>query len=989
MHPEQPPSFPHRTPPPPAHPLRFAKLGFALGITLLALPSAAPAQTSTTTMLTITSGGSPITTVKQGTLVTLTATVTTANGLPVSPGQVRFCEVKPPRRCTDVLLLQTAQLLTSGIATYKYHPGAGTHIYRAEFAGTHVAPAAVSSTSQLIVTPYIPTTTAVTESGGNPYYTFTATVSDTGGVSPPTGTVTFTDQTNQNYVLGTGNLVPAIGSSGISFADINTPAVYFSVLDVVALDMNGDGWPDILWTPACGQDVSGGSIGAYGAAVNVLLGNGDGTFTAKPRLPAYGLCLPAQGLALGDFNSDGIPDFAAPFIPDTNSLTYLQAFLGKGDGTFTAGQAFDAPPADALSPTSGILFQSNVVSADFNGDGIPDLAVTSTGSAAVTVMFGNGDGTFTAGPSTPVGNRPLPILAADFNGDGIMDLLANTTSASGSFVLSILLGNGDGTFKPPVQLSANNAYSAFAADFDGDGVLDLALEIGGTVSTNGTMLCLGNGDGTFRCGSEIPTYVVELVADLNNDGLPDMVATGGDATNAVINFHVFLGNGDGTFQPPVPLSSGLLDAGPFAVADFNGDGLADIAAGVTGSYNSTVQYPLYMSTLLSEFNPQVATLTVNNAWVLGDTYHTIEAAYSGDNTYRPSGTSLLLLAAQQPTTLTVTAIPAPSAYGQQVALTAAVVPGTAENQVATGTVTFSYGKTQLGSATVSNGVATLNVTTLPVGTDTVTATYSGDNNFTSSIGSTAQVVSGYASVTSLATSANPGGLGQPIVLTASIAGAATSLIPTGSVVFSDGATQLASVPLDATGHATFTTSTLALGTHTLTAAYAGDAIFTSSASAPLSELIIQPNFTLTLSNPTITLRTYQHITTSATLAANSTGTVAFYLDTDSILGNGGLARNLPPAPTGSPTDLALLLFPATLCAALTRRKSARSSKPIRLLLLLAALALPAALALNGCGGNQIAPVPSAAPGTYIIPVTATATTTGLIRTAQLTLTVTP
>jgi len=159
-----------------------------------------------------------------------------------------------------------------------------------------------------------------------------------------------------------------------------------------------------------------------------------------------------------DFNGDGFPDV---LMLGDDSLTI---YLGNGDGTFTEG---------SIIPLG--IYLSAVVTGDFNGDGKLDLAVTDSGNNTVFILLGNGDGTFGLTSIIPVGNYPSAIIAADFNNDGKLDLaIAN----NGDGTITLLLGNGDGTF---TQASSSpyavglGPYQLAAADFNGDGKLDLAV----------------------------------------------------------------------------------------------------------------------------------------------------------------------------------------------------------------------------------------------------------------------------------------------------------------------------------------------------------------------------------------------------------------------------------------------------------------------------------------------------------------------------------
>jgi hypothetical protein len=331
-----------------------------------------------------------------------------------------------------------------------------------------------------------------------------------------------------------------------------------------------------------------------------------------------------------------------------------------------------------------------------------------------------------------------------------------------------------------------------------------------------------------------------------------------------------------------------------------------------------------------------------------------------------------------------------------VTLTSEVV-GVSSATTPSGVVTFYNGATAVGQATLdATGSASYTLGGLAGGSYVLTAVYAGSGGL---VGSTSPgvtlVVSRYASTTTLTATPNPAGAGQPTTLTAAVSGAAG--IATGVVTFYDGGTALGMATLDAGGHAEFSTSTLALGTHDLTAAYAGSAAYGASVSGVVDEVVQTPGFTIALASPSLTLQTYLHTTTGVTLAsagdfsdsltlactnapkyvtcefapspagltANGSATVAFYLDTDSIVG--GDARQ---------GIWAAILVPLGWMALVRRRRR------------VAGLML-VVLAVGGCGGSVITKVPSTAPGTYAVNVTATGASSGLQRTAVLMLTVTP
>src|SRR5947209_7120370 len=190
---------------------------------------------------------------------------------------------------------------------------------------------------------------------------------------------------------------------------------------------------------------------------------------------------------------------------------------------------------------------------DFNGDGKPDLAVANGNTGDVSILLNRGDGSFSAATSLTVGASPHSIAVGDFNGDHKLDVVIGSVDVLGSQTAvraSLLLGNGDGTFQPAVQLNVNAAL-VIAGDINRDGKLDLI--------TDGVVL-LGNGDGTFHAPKDIGAKSPSVLGDFNGDGKLDLVAD-----NSLL-----LGNGDGTFQPPMPFPPGGY-TGNYAAADFNGD----------------------------------------------------------------------------------------------------------------------------------------------------------------------------------------------------------------------------------------------------------------------------------------------------------------------------------------------------------------------------------------------------------------------------------
>jgi hypothetical protein len=709
----------------------------------------APPLTASVT-LTVTAGGAAATSVAAKTVVTLTATVTT-NGNPaaVSPGQVVFCDGSSPTVvCTDIHRVGLAQLNAAGTATMKLVPGTGSHTYRAVFLGTHCVPStnakciAVSPSSYQALTVLAPTapvktTVGIQGGGGAGYgYTLLGTVASN-GQNPPTGPISFLDTNNNYYNLGTATLGPT-GADSITFLsafNYATPispyllgsdqysSEYFQGDNVVTADLNGDGIPDLLIA-------NGGNN-----SIIVLLGNGDGTFTTS-QIPNPSGFTPGY-VAVGDFNSDGKMDFAVTNNIQEGSVIYL----GNGDGTFTAGQVL-------TTTYSGVL--TSLQSADLNGDGIPDLVGAASEmtpeQSYLQVYLGNGDGTFTAvSPRTsllPGQGDVITMVVADFNGDGVPDV------ATTWFGVTVMLGNGDGTFTAaPVpainSLSTGPILSGIAAaDLNQDGKMDLVAD--SIVPPNTfpppappptALVLLGNGDGTFTtlaADLNLSKYSDSVaIADFNNDGKPDLVMP--DINGGTSN--VYFGRGDGTFIPDAfsPSLADYVGYSPVA-ADFNGDGLTDIALLYLDEYGFDTPPNHHLGVELGQSAGTTAGY-IYNVSPVGTGYHYVDANYTGDaNNMGGVSTPLGLVAMKVTTKLGVGANPTSAYASQPVTLTATLSQYFAQNHSASGNVTFTDQTTgtSLGTAPVVNGIATLTVTALPVGSNVVGASYPGDTNFTGS-----------------------------------------------------------------------------------------------------------------------------------------------------------------------------------------------------------------------------------------------------------------
>src|ERR1700678_1938727 len=280
---------------------------------------------------------------------------------------------------------------------------------------------------------------------------------------------------------------------GDLFVDAPEFATGYESLAVAVGDFNGDGNLDLAVANYCGNDPTCQSDGT----VSILLGNGDGTFRKVADYAAQG---GSSAVAIADFNGDGKLDLAVvnscefALCNDYSTQGTVSILLGNGDGTFR--------PAVSYETGSN---SNSVAVGDFNRDGIADLAVTNLEDGTVSILLGNGNGTFHAHVDYQTGFSPDAVTVADFNRDGKLDLaVANCCGADdycGGGSISILSGNGDGTFQQHRDYKTPaNATSVAVGDLNGDSNLDLAVANYRAATTNSVSILLGNGDGTFRPG---------------------------------------------------------------------------------------------------------------------------------------------------------------------------------------------------------------------------------------------------------------------------------------------------------------------------------------------------------------------------------------------------------------------------------------------------------------------------------------------------------
>lgn len=490
---------------------------------------------------------------------------------------------------------------------------------------------------------------------------------------------------------------------------------------LVAADFDSDGIVDLATTVW-----SGGTT-------YILKGHSDGTFAGVPILTGpHGDPPPNGGLVntVLDLNGDGLSDIVA--LSGTGSLV---TGISDGKGHF-AWNAHALPMNE-----NGVDYAGGMAGAgDFNKDGRQDLLIRGFGvnGESIAVALSKGDGTFAyAAPlTTGLAEFPTTTLIGDVDNDGIVDIVnvycGNSGSPSPGFL--VLQGKGDGTFRNQPYITFGQCPgAAVLADVNDDGKLDLVVNDSGNISA-----LLGNGTGTFdtttqvQIASGFPAYKT-VAFDANNDGHIDLAVLNNTMYGAPMSgISVFIGAGDGTFTLSNTVQIGIGDEGrDMVVADFNGDGCADIFVGGQGwllgpggfgvflnlgNCDGTFQNPqsvflpgagadrLYLGTFSLDGQPSVVGVSGNAApnFIL----------------YNQTGTKIDLTTSEKPITADNLA-----------SFTATVKATWAHRPDPTGTVSFYDHGTLLGTQSLIAGTAQFSTSSLAIGSHAITASYSGDDNF--------------------------------------------------------------------------------------------------------------------------------------------------------------------------------------------------------------------------------------------------------------------
>ena len=628
---------------------------------------------------------------------------------------------------------------------------------------------------------------------------------------------------------------------------------------MVAADLNGDGHTDLLI-----QSVPGG-------AVNVFFGSADGLLTAAG---SYAGSSAVQSMLLHDVDGDGHPDLV---LEVANGQ--IEILHGNTDGSFATTSEGGSGSADGTTGTGGHLVA-------ITDAGARHSFYTTTPAGMSVLLEQNNlsltlEGIYNAGPGR------TSFAVADFNGDGVPDVAVDAPEG-----IAILIGSAEGSLGSSRAFAAGKpALNGALGNFSGSGNLDELV----SVATSQALLLHGNGDGTFAALATPTTeqvsvspatvqvgslpgmpQVAEMVqgavvmADLDGDGNLDVILAYDNAsadhahpTAAAANaIYIWYGKSDGTFDPPVVMTPSR-NFYQVAAVDFNGDGRPDLV--MSDGYLVSVQSNLGGRAFGAEvhFLAGMGINSISAGDVNKDGFTDLVIANGGAVLSNPvisqkttsvepdvntGGITVLLntdTTKMVPTTtvLTITS-PLTITFGQEVGGTAQVTA--IDGRLATGTITFYDGATNICTIAVAASAScpASAGTGFAVGTHVLTAVYSGDATHLGSTSAAVTVVvlpvatTKAQTVTMLTSSVDPATSGQSVIFTANVVASGASIVaPTGIVTFWDGSTALGTKTLVGSGVASFSTSSLSVGVHAITASYAGDANSVASVSTVLTETV--------------------------------------------------------------------------------------------------------------------------------------------------------
>lgn len=557
-------------------------------------------------------------------------------------------------------------------------------------------------------------------------------------------------------------------------------------------DFNNDGRMDFV-------NARLNNPGDFAFGFRVLLTGSGGALTAVNSSNVANPQVTLQQLIPGDYNGDGHLDVAGLESWSSGGFR-LHVAHGNGAGSFGSTNL------TGVLTATGLSYVPVLPKGDFNGDGRDDLVMFHGGEA--TMLLGTTSGVFrTHGRPCFVrsvnssGGRIDYVAAGDFNGDGSLDLVADSY---------LLLGDGQGGLRlagASISSANHQLFKVQAGDFNADNITDalywrvseLRVSYGSStlnvVNAGASLSYLTDPAMIYNANAAGYSIRAASAADVNGDGILDLVSTANDSNTCI----TLLGNGDGTFQAAKVITRTLYSGTyPLHVGDVSGDGAPDVFQ-IKGDGSNNWEF----NRLPGQTAASSTTLAVTGG-----------------------GTGV---------------------YGQvaPVSVTVAATTPAAALGIPLGSVSLKKGAVVVATTTrTTSGAWTFTPVGLGVGTHSLTAQYDGDARFQASIsGSVNVTITQATGALNLASSLNPSLVGDSVTFTATL-----SPVTAGSVTFKNGASTLGTATLDSTGVATFTTSALAAGAHSITAVFAGNADVSAVTSAVLTQTVDKLPATVVLNN---------------------------------------------------------------------------------------------------------------------------------------------
>ncbi len=738
------------------------------------------------------------------------------------------------------------------------------------------------------------------------------------------------------------------------------------------------------------------------AGANILYSSllGPNNINQQSITNALAVAVDPAGMAyIGGYTSNNLLTTPGSYQPSIGQQAGGHAFVAK----------FDPTAAKLVYST----FLTPAVVAGGNGDQVNSIAADAAGNA---YLAGN---TSSCGfPTTPGVYQPqasFPPGSASSCNAGFVSKLNPTGSA---LVWSTFVGNNSGpnvnnsTFLTGLALASDGSvYVAGSESGYGIQTVNPVIPQSQTATvgyvahidaTASTLLFATTIGGTVACSELATGLAVDptgnmYVAGVAN-GCTTLPTTPGAFQATGSNPGANVNDGWVAKIAPTINTTTTLAVSPIAPTFGQAVTLTATVAGVTGNAKPTGPVTfLNGSTTLGTGTLNASGVATFTTSTLAPNTYSLTATYSGDPSFSASASTAQTLSIAAPATTTaLTLTPATATLGQTVTLSAKVTPASGTT-IPTGTVTFKNGATVLSAVAVdATGTATFATSTLGVGTYTITALYSGDATFaTSTSAAQTLTITTVGSTTALTVSPTTALIGQAITFTAKASPGSGTKIPTGTIAFNNGTTTLSTVPVDATGSATFTSSTLAVGTYTVTAVYSGDTTYSASTStsATLAITAPVPNFSVSFNPTSSTVMSGQIATTTLTVTPINGFTGAVTLSCTNLPAHtlctfappgltvasgpvsstltittgsslGGALRNAPldkwPG-TGSAVFLALLAW--------TSLRTRKVSKRLQRLLLVFVMLGAATAGLVGCGSSTSSATPA---GAYSVNVTVAA-----------------